>query len=77
MTERIQDIALGVFKLLGCRHFGRVDLFYSDEGEVIVSEINTIPGLTENSLFPKATAATGLAFPQVLEKIIDLALAKR
>lgn len=77
MTERIQDIALGVFKLLGCRHFGRVDLFYSDEGEVIVSEINTIPGLTENSLFPKATAAAGLAFLQVLEKIIDLALAKR
>ena len=76
-TAKIQEIALAAFKSLGCQDFGRVDLFLSDGGEIIVSETNTIPGLTENSLFPEEAAAAGIPFPKVLEKIIDLALAKR
>jgi len=73
-TERIQQTALRTFNLLGCRHFGRVDLFLTDNGEVLVSEVNTIPGLTKNSLFPKEAAAAGITAPELFERIIDLAL---
>lgn len=69
-TERIQEVALRAFKALGCRGFARVDLFLGEDGEIYLSEINTIPGLTENSLFPKEAKAAGIEFPQLLEKII-------
>ena len=73
-TKRIQQLALDAFQILGGRHFGRVDLFLTEEGTVLVSEINTIPGLTKNSLFPKEAAATGITAPELFERIIDLAL---
>jgi len=73
-TTKIQEVALASFRLLGCRHFGRVDLFLSDEGEIIVSEINTIPGLTENSLFPKEARAAGIEFSELVDRIVRMAL---
>ncbi len=74
VTEEIKKLGLQAFRALGCRGFGRVDLFLQEDGEIFVSEVNTIPGLTENSLFPKEAAAAGIAFPELLERIIDLAL---
>jgi D-alanine-D-alanine ligase len=75
-TRKIQEMGLRVFKEIGCRGFGRVDLFLEDNGEILVSEVNTIPGLTKSSLFPKEAAAGGISFPELLEKIIDLALSE-
>jgi D-alanine-D-alanine ligase len=74
-TKRIQQLAIRAFKILGCRHLGRVDLFLTEDGTALVSEVNTIPGLTENSLFPKEAAAAGIPAPELFEKIIGLALA--
>lgn len=73
-TEKIQKLGLKAFRGLGCRGFGRVDLFLRDDGEIFVSEVNTTPGLTKNSLFPKEAVAGGITFPELLERIIDLAL---
>lgn len=72
-TKRIQQLALAAFQILGGRHFGRVDLFLTEEGKTLVSEINTIPGLTENSLFPKEATAAGISSSELFERIIELA----
>ena len=72
-TKRIQQLALAAFRILGGRHFGRVDLFLTEDGTALVSEVNTIPGLTENSLFPKEAAAAGITAPELFGRIIELA----
>ncbi|MFH1230786.1 MAG: D-alanine--D-alanine ligase [Planctomycetota bacterium] len=73
----IQRTALKAYKALGCSGFARVDLIYSDEEEPVVLEINTIPGMTERSLLPKAAYISGIKFPQLCEKIIELSLRGR
>ena len=73
-TRELQDLAVKVFRVLGCRGFGRVDMLLDERGETCVLEINTIPGMTENSLFPKEAKAAGISFPQLVGRIIDLAL---
>ncbi len=73
ISKKIQKIAINSYKALGCRGFARVDLILDKNNEIFVLEINTIPGLTKNSLFPKAAKASGITFPELLEKIIKLA----
>lgn len=73
LTKKAQDAALIAYKTLGCRGFGRVDMIIRN-GKVYVLEVNTIPGLTPMSLFPKAAKAAGISYPQLLDKIIGFAL---
>ncbi len=73
MTARCQQIAKDAFETIGCRGFTRVDMMVTDEGPFIL-ELNTIPGLTPTSIFPRAAEAVGLSFPDLCEKIIQLAL---
>ena len=75
LTDRVQNLAVRVFESIGCRGFGRVDMI-TYKGRVYVLEINTIPGLTPNSLFPKQAAAAGISYPQLLDRLIELALEK-
>lgn len=75
LTKRVQEIAIQVYKLLGCRGFSRVDFILKDGRQPVVLEINTIPGLTSTSLLPKAAAAAGISYSQLITKIIDYARA--
>ena len=75
LTKQVQDLAIKVYKAINCRGFGRVDMIIS-EGKPYVLEINTIPGLTPLSLFPKEAAAAGISYPQLLDRLIELALEK-
>jgi len=70
---RAQAAALRAYRVLGCADFARVDLFIR-EADVAVLEVNTIPGLTEGSLFPKAARAAGIAFPDLIDRLIEAAL---
>ena len=72
-TREAQELAKRAYKALGCEGFGRVDMFLTEE-KFYISEINTIPGLTANSLFPKEARAAGMDFPQLVEKILKLGL---
>lgn len=72
-----QAAALAAHRALGCRDFSRTDLRLTPAGEVFVLEVNTIPGFTGHSLLPKAAAARGLSFAQLVEKISIMALARR
>jgi D-alanine-D-alanine ligase len=73
-TKRIQDAALGAFDAIGGRDYARVDVMVRSNGEPIVLEVNTLPGMTETSLLPKAAAAAGLSYPELCQRMIDLAL---
>jgi len=73
LIAKCQKIALDVFDALGCRGLGRVDFRITDEGEPFVLEMNTLPGFTATSLFPKAAARAGISFADVCAEIMELA----
>ncbi len=74
ISERAQELALAVYRLLGCRGFGRVDLMLDPAGELFVLEADPIPGLTETSLLPQAAEAAGIGFDRLIERIVEMAL---
>ncbi len=65
------------FEALGCEGLARVDCFYTADGEVVVNEINTMPGFTPHSMYPQMWAASGLAYPDLIDELIALALERR
>jgi len=73
-AKRIQDAALGAFRAVGGRDYARVDVMVRPGGEPVVLEVNTLPGMTETSLLPKAAAAAGLDYAQLCQRMVDLAL---
>jgi D-alanine-D-alanine ligase len=74
VTARAQELAVAVYRLLGCRGFARVDLMLGADGEPTVLEANAIPGLTETSLLPQAAEAEGITFDALVGRIVELAL---
>lgn len=70
VTEKVQQIALEAYKLLGCRGIGRVDVMLDQKNQPYVLEINTIPGMTATSLVPKAAASIGISFADLCERIL-------
>jgi D-alanine-D-alanine ligase len=76
-TARIQAAALAAFQAVGGRDYARVDIMVRSDGEPVVLEINTLPGMTETSLLPKAAAAAGMSYAQLCQRMIELALQHR
>ena len=76
-TRRIQVAALGAFKAIGGRDYARVDVMVRADGSPVVLEVNTLPGMTETSLLPKAAAAAGLNYAELCQRMIDLALVRK
>lgn len=76
-ASRIQDLARRAHDCLGCRDISRVDVILSGSGEAFVLEVNTIPGMTADSLFPKAAQAAGLSMQDVCVRMVEMALARR
>lgn len=75
LTATAQEYARSAHQALCCRGYSRTDMIVSDR-EVFVLETNTIPGMTETSLFPQAAAAAGMSFSALLDRLIELALEK-
>lgn len=73
-TARIQAAAQSAFRAVGGRDYARVDIMVRSNGDPVVLEINTLPGMTETSLLPKAAAAAGLSYAQLCQRMIELAL---
>jgi len=71
--ERVRELAVEVFRRSGCAGLARVDFFVEDDGRVLVNELNTMPGFTETSVFPKLFEESGLAFPDLLGRLVELA----
>lgn len=73
-TARIQAAGLSAFNAIGGRDYARVDVMVRPDGQPVVLEVNTLPGMTETSLLPKAAAAAGLNYGQLCQRMVDLAL---
>jgi D-alanine-D-alanine ligase len=74
ISERIRQVAVDAFKVLGCAGMARVDFFLTDDERLLVNEINTIPGFTNISMFPLLWEASGLSYPELVDRLITLAL---
>lgn len=73
VQERAQDLALRLHRLTGCRHLSRTDMIATSDGTLYVLETNTLPGMTAQSLFPKAAAAAGLDMTALAKCFVELA----
>jgi D-alanine-D-alanine ligase len=74
VIQKIRKIAVRVYKALCCEGMARVDFFVQANGRVLVNEINTIPGFTKISMYPKMWEASGLSYPRLIDRLIRLAL---
>jgi D-alanine-D-alanine ligase len=74
ISERIRHTAIKTFSVLCCEGMARVDFFLRNGAEIIVNEINTIPGFTRISMYPKLWEATGLPYSELIDKLISLAI---
>jgi len=75
IQEAAQRLAEQIHVLTDCRHYSRTDMIVRPNGEMVVLETNTLPGMTDQSLFPKAAAAAGYSMPELTDKLVRLALA--
>src|SRR5215218_6399478 len=70
----VRETAKAVYRALGCRGLARVDMFLTDDGNVVLNEVNTLPGMTSYSRYPRMMAAAGLPRAEVIDRIVSLAL---
>ena len=69
----IQQAAIAAFKALGCSGLARVDFFYTSDDQIIINELNTAPGFTSTSVYPKLWAASGLSYTEIITALIETA----
>ncbi len=74
ITSDVQKTAIEAFKALGCEGMARVDMFVTKNGEIYLNEINTIPGFTNISMYPKMWEASGISYSELIDKLIELAI---
>lgn len=74
IEKKIQDLAIKTFRTLSCEGLGRVDFFLKENGQVLVNEINTIPGFTSISMYPRLWEASGISYSDLIDKLLQLAM---
>ena len=76
VRSQVQEVAVRAFEVMGCEGLARVDVFWTTDGEVVVNEINTMPGFTPHSMYPRMWAASGVDYPALVDRLLRLALAR-
>jgi D-alanine-D-alanine ligase len=74
VRDEVRALAAEAFTALGCAGLARVDFFLRDDGAVIVNEVNTMPGFTPQSMYPRMWAASGVPYPELVDRLVGLAL---
>ena len=74
INEQIRELAIRAFKAVCCEGMARVDCFLKEDGEVIVNEVNTIPGFTSISMYPMLWKASGIPYAELIDRLIRLAI---
>jgi len=77
VADRIREMSVLAFEAAGCEGLARVDFFYTPSGDVVINEINTMPGFTPHSMYPRMWAASGLGYSDLIDELISLALERR
>ena len=73
-VKRVQALAIRTFRALNCEGMGRVDFFLKPDGTLLVNEINTIPGFTKISMYPRLWALSGISYTQLIDRLIQFAI---
>ncbi|MFD6166354.1 D-alanine--D-alanine ligase family protein [Oerskovia sp. NPDC060287] len=76
LVDEVRDVAVRTFEAVGAEGLSRVDVFVTDEGQVIVNEINTMPGFTPFSMYPRMWEKSGISYPELIDELIQLALGR-
>ncbi|MGB7378865.1 MAG: D-alanine--D-alanine ligase, partial [Rivularia sp. (in: cyanobacteria)] len=77
VIEQIKEKAIQAFTTLDCAGLARVDFFYVEAtGEILINEINTLPGFTATSMYPQLWASSGVSFPELVRRLVQLAIEK-
>ena len=74
VADRVRSLSVAAFEALSCEGLARVDFFALPDGSVVINEINTMPGFTPSSMFPRMWAASGLDYPALVDRLLQLAL---
>ena len=74
IVKEVQDYSIQAFKVLCCEGMARVDLFLKENGEIVINEINTIPGFTKISMYPKLWEVSGISYSELIHRLIQLAI---
>jgi D-alanine-D-alanine ligase len=73
-SERVQQLAVEAFVATDCEGMARADCFVRHDGEVLVNELNTIPGFTATSVYARLFEKSGIPYPELLDRLVELAL---
>jgi D-alanine-D-alanine ligase len=76
LTAQVRDLAVKTFRALNCEGLSRVDFFLRENGQLLVNEINTMPGFTRISMYPKLWEATGISYTALITRLIELAVSR-
>jgi D-alanine-D-alanine ligase len=76
VAARVRQLALTTFSVLECEMLGRVDFFITQELEVLVNEINTLPGFTRISMYPRLWEASGVSYSELVDRLISMAVSR-
>jgi D-alanine-D-alanine ligase len=74
LADEVRQLAIRTFEAIGCEGLARIDVFVTHDGRVVINEINTMPGFTRHSMFPRMWAASGVPYPELVDRLITLAL---
>jgi D-alanine--(R)-lactate ligase len=74
--DEIREAAMSIYVALGCEGLARVDMFLQEDGRVVLNEVNTLPGFTAYSRYPRMMAAAGMSLSEVIDRCISLAMAR-
>ena len=74
VREQIQETAKKIYQTLGCRGLARIDLFLREDGQIVLNEVNTMPGFTSYSRYPRMMTAAGFPLSELIDRLIELAL---
>ena len=72
--EEIKNLSIKAFKALNCEDFARVDLFLKEDGSVLINEINTLPGFTNISMYPKLCGLLGIPYGELITRLVELSM---
>ncbi len=74
IQQKVMKLSIDAYQALRCEDYARVDLFLSEQGQVFVNEINTIPGFTNSSMFPKMWENMGISYTDLITRILEMAV---
>jgi D-alanine-D-alanine ligase len=76
VSDKVRKLSIEAFRVLGCEGLARIDFFLREDGKLMVNEVNTLPGFTNISMYPKVMEALGISYPELVDRLIRHALAR-